>query len=207
MYSRDIPKELKVKFEFEKPFEVVKTPILEWNRAALKKERAQGKDRITVYHNCKTGAQGFSLDDPKVWPVFKVAASLGLVVQCHCGYDIGYSGRYDACGPKEIAVFLKNVPGIKFIAAHLGGCSGFAPHSTDEIIDLGCWADTSALTQNWSRDEEMRLCQSWPTERLLFGTDFPWVSYQESLRWLKSMRNEKDLPRILGENARELLRI
>lgn len=63
MYSRDIPKELKVKFEFEKPFEVVKTPILEWNRAALKKERAQGKDRITVYHNCKTGAQGFSLDE------------------------------------------------------------------------------------------------------------------------------------------------
>lgn len=151
--------------------------------------------------------QGFSLDDPKVWPVFKVAASLGLVVQCHCGYDIGYPGRYDACGPKEIAVFLKNVPGIKFIAAHLGGCSGFEPHSTDEIIDLGCWADTSALTQNWSRDEEMRLCQSWPIERLLFGTDFPWVSYQESLRWLKSMRNEKDLPRILGENARELLRI
>lgn len=149
--------------------------------------------------------QDFSLSDPAVWPMFRVAASLGLVVQCHCGYDIGYPGRYDACGPKEIAVFLRNVPGIKFIAAHLGGCSGFAPHATDEIIDLGCWADTAALARNWSRDEEMRLCRSWPTERLLFGTDFPWVSYQESLRWVKELRDRRDWPKVLGENARGLL--
>ncbi len=39
------------------------------------------------------------------------------------------------------------------------------------------------------------------------GTDFPWVSYQESLRWVKSIREELDLPRILGENARELLKL
>lgn len=151
--------------------------------------------------------QEFSLSDPSVWPIFRVAASLGLVVQCHCGYDIGYPGRYDACGPKDIAAFLRNVSGVKFIAAHLGGCSGFAPHATDEIMDLGCWADTSALARNWSRDEEMRLCRSWPTERLLYGTDFPWVSYEESLRWVKSMRDEKDWFRVLGENARELLGI
>lgn len=149
--------------------------------------------------------QEFSLADPKIWPIFRVAASLGLVVQCHCGYDIGYPGRYDACGPKEIAVFLRNVPKVKFIAAHLGGCSGFKPHATDEIIDLGCWADTSALARNFSRDEEMRLCRSWPTERLLFGTDFPWVSYQESIRWVKSLREKRDLSRILGENALKLL--
>ena len=149
--------------------------------------------------------QEYSLADPKIWPIFRVAASLGLVVQCHCGYDIGYPGRYDACGPKEIAVFLRNVPKVKFIAAHLGGCSGFKPHATDEIIDLGCWADTSALARNFSRDEEMRLCRSWPTERLLFGTDFPGVSYQESLRWVKSLREKRDLSRILGENALKLL--
>lgn len=149
--------------------------------------------------------QEFSLDDPAVWPIFRVAASLGLVVQCHCGYDIGYPGRYDACGPREIAALLRNVKGLKFIAAHLGGCSGHASHATDELMDLGCWADTAALAQNWSRDEEMRLLRSWPTERLLFGTDFPWVSYQEALRWVRSVRDERDLERVLGGNARELI--
>ncbi len=151
--------------------------------------------------------QGFNLADPAVWQAFDVASSLGLVVQCHCGYDIGYSGRYDSCGPKEIATLLRKVPRLKFIAAHLGGCSGFAPHATDEIIDLGCWADTSALMQNQMRDEEMRLCRSWPTERLLFGTDFPWASLSESLRWVKSVREQADLPAVLGGNACKLLRI
>jgi len=151
--------------------------------------------------------QNFSLSDPSVWPIFRAAASIGLVVQCHCGYDIGYPGRYDACGPEDIAALLKNVPGLKFIAAHLGGCSGFRPHATDELIDLGCWADTSALSRNWSRDEEMRLCRSWPTERLLFGTDFPWVSYQESLKWVKSVRAAEDLPDVLGQNAVRLIGI
>ncbi len=151
--------------------------------------------------------QSFSLADPGLWPVFRVAASLGLVVQCHCGYDLGYPGRCDSCGPAEIAALLKNVPGLKFIAAHLGGCSGFAPHATDEIIDLGCWADTSALMQNQMRDEEMRLCRSWPTERLLFGTDFPWVSLSESLRWVRTVRESSDLPAVLGGNACKLLGI
>lgn len=149
--------------------------------------------------------QGFSLDDPGVWPFFRKIAARGLVVQCHCGYDVGYPARSDACGPREVAALLRNVEGLVFVAAHLGGCAGHAPHATDELIDLGCYADTSTLPRDWMKDEQMRLLRSWPTERLLFGTDAPWVVHSEALRWIRSVREPGDLDAIFGGNARRLL--
>jgi predicted TIM-barrel fold metal-dependent hydrolase len=151
--------------------------------------------------------QDFSLADPRVWPIFRRLAELGLVVQCHCGYDIGYPGRYDSCGPREITALLKNVRGLKFIAAHFGGCPGFAPHATDPLLDCGCHIDTSALARDWHCDEQMRLLRSWPADRLLFGTDFPWVHYPEALRWVREFRDPRDHAGILGGNAARLLGI
>ncbi len=151
--------------------------------------------------------QDFSLADPSVWPMFRKVADLGLVVQCHCGYDVGYPDRLDACGPAEVATLLGNVPGLKFIAAHLGGCAGFKPHTVDPLLDLGCYIDTSALARNWYRDEEMRILRSWPRDRILFATDFPWTVYSEAIRWVKSVRDPADWELVFSGNARRLLGI
>lgn len=151
--------------------------------------------------------QNFSLADPRVWPFFRKVASLGLVVECHAGFDVGYPDRLDACGPAEIAALLKNVKGLIFVAAHLAGCAGFAPHATDELLDLGCYCDTSGLARDWMKDEQTRICRSWPTERLLFATDFPWVKSSEAIRWVKSVRAPEDWDAIFSANARRLLGI
>ncbi|MCR5413230.1 MAG: amidohydrolase family protein [Kiritimatiellae bacterium] len=151
--------------------------------------------------------QNFDLADPSVWPMFRKIAELGLVVESHCGFDVGYPSRSDACGPAEVATLLRNVRDLKFVAAHLGGCAGFAPHATDPLLDLGCWIDTSALMRNWYRDEEMRILRSWPAERLLFATDFPWTSYSEAIRWVKEVRDPADWDAVFGGNARALLGI
>lgn len=149
--------------------------------------------------------QNFSLSDPSVWPMFGKMADLGLVVVCHSGYDIGYPGRYDSCSPADIVSLLKNVRDLKFVAAHLGGCYGFPAHATDELLECGAYIDTSALHINRYRDEEMRLLRSWPRERILFGTDFPWEHYPEALRWVRSFRAPEDLSDLLGLNACRLL--
>lgn len=149
--------------------------------------------------------QDFSLADPAVWPVFRKAAELGLVVQCHAGRDLGYPRRADACGPTEIATLLRNVKGLSFIAAHLGGCAGYAPHATDELLELGAYIDTSALVLDHYKDEEMRLLRSWPRERILFATDWPWTHYPEELAWVKSVRAPEDWEAVLGGNAARLL--
>ncbi|MBE6381835.1 MAG: hypothetical protein E7049_02330 [Lentisphaerae bacterium] len=151
--------------------------------------------------------QNFSLDDPSVWPMFRKIADLGLVVQCHCGFDIGYPDRFDACGPKEVATLLKNVKGLKFIAAHLGGCAGYEPHATDELIDLGCYADTSALERDHGKPEQQRVLREWPREQLLFGTDFPWTSPVRSAAWVESIRPTEDLECVFSANAKHLLQL
>lgn len=149
--------------------------------------------------------QDFSLADPAVWPMFRSIADLGLVVECHAGLDLGYRDRADACGPAEIATLLRNVHGLKFIAAHLGGCAGYPAHATDDLLELGCYIDTSALHRDWHRDEEVRLLRGWPTDRILFATDFPWTNYAEAISWVKSVRVPEDWDALFAANAVRLL--
>jgi len=149
--------------------------------------------------------QDFSLADPELWPVFGKIADLGLVALCHCGADVSWRELNGLCGPHEIAMLLKYVPPLKFVAAHLGGCDGYPPHATDELFDTGCYIDTSALHMHWHYDEQMRILRSWPTERILFGTDFPWVHYPEAIAWVKSVRDPHDWSALFGGNAERLL--
>lgn len=167
----------------------------------LREIRAAGVKGIKVHPYY----QGFSLADPAVFPMFRAAADLGLVVTTHAGFDVGYPARRDACGPREIAILLRNVPGLKFVASHLGGCAGYAPHSTDELLELGCWIDTSALHRDWHKDEQIRLLRSWPSDRILFGTDFPWTDGREAVRWVSSIRAKEDLEALFSKNAERLL--
>jgi len=150
--------------------------------------------------------QDFSLADRDVWPIFAKIADLGLVVQCHCGADASWE-RVGGCGPREVESLLKNVRGLKFIAAHLGGCDGYPSHATDGLLETGCYIDTSVLSYRWHYDEPMRLLRSWPRERILFGTDAPWVHYPEAIRWVRSVRVPADWKALFGENACRLLSI
>jgi len=150
--------------------------------------------------------QDFSLADRSLWPVFAKIADLGLVVQCHCGADVGW-GFTGPCGPQEVEQLLKNVRSLRFIAAHLGGCDGYPPHATDGLLETGCYIDTSVLHRRWHYDEPMRLLRSWPRERILFGTDSPWEHYSEAVRWVKSVRVPADWNALFGENACRLLSI
>ena len=150
--------------------------------------------------------QEFSLADRTVWPMFAHIADLGLVVQCHCGADVSWDilGR---CGPREVETLLKNVRGLKFIAAHLGGCDGYPSHATDGLLECGCYIDTSVLSHRWHYDEMMRLLRSWPRERILFGTDFPWTDCAEAINWVKSVRDPADWDALFAGNACRLLEV
>jgi len=150
--------------------------------------------------------QGFSLDDRSLWPMFGKIADLGLVVQCHCGADVSWETT-GCCGPREAETLLKNIRGLIFIAAHLGGCDGYPSHATDGLLETGCYIDTSVLHRHWHYDEPMRLLRSWPKERILFGTDAPWEHYPEAIRWVKSVRMPADWKALFGENACRLLSI
>ena len=148
--------------------------------------------------------QDFHLDDPARRRYFEAIADFGFMLQCHCGFDPGFSndGR---CGPVHVANLLKAVPRLKFVAAHLGGWDDPFDGGTDRLIDLGCYADTAVLSYDRDKAEPDAVVRKWPAERLLFGTDYPWNDYGRIIPWVRERRSEEDLKLIMGGNAARLL--
>lgn len=148
--------------------------------------------------------QDFFIDDPARRRYFETIRDCGLVLQCHCGFDPGFAndGR---CGPSHVANLLRAVPGLKFVAAHLGGWDDPFDGDVDQLIDLGCYADTAVLSYDRDKPEPDMVMRKWPAERLLFGTDYPWNDYGKLIPWVRERRSEADLALIMGGNAERLL--
>jgi predicted TIM-barrel fold metal-dependent hydrolase len=149
--------------------------------------------------------QDFSIADERYFPIFKKIADLGLVVQCHTGGDVCWSEIDGFCSPREIVKLVKNIRSLKFVAAHLGGCYKQESHATDQVLECGVYVDTSVLASTWHKDEEMRILRSWPKDKILFASDFPWVHYPEAISHIKSIREKDDWKYLFYLNALRLL--
>lgn len=151
--------------------------------------------------------QGFSLGDPKVVPYFRAVRDAGLFVIAHCGIDLGFVEAPMVCGPAQIATLLKAVPGLKFVAAHLGGCGGNPPHATDALLEFeNCFLDTAVVNVCDNDAECRRVMSEWPAERLLFATDYFWRDERFVAGWVRQCRPdpaEQEL--VFSENAHRLL--
>lgn len=151
--------------------------------------------------------QGFSLGDPKVVPYFMAVRDAGLFVIAHCGIDLGFVEAPMVCGPAQIATLLKAVPGLKFVAAHLGGCGGNPPHATDALLEFeNCFLDTAVVNVCDDDAECRRVMSEWPAERLLFATDYFWRDERFVAGWVRQCRPdpaEQEL--VFSENAHRLL--
>ena len=153
--------------------------------------------------------QGFALDDPKVEPFFKAVRDAGLFAISHCGIDLGFAGSPMTCGPKQIAALLRSVPGLVFVAGHLGGCGGNPPHATDELLEFpGCHIDTAVVSVCDDDTEAQRVMAQWPSDRIVFGTDYFWRDVSRLAGWVRNLRPDPaDLRKIFDANAMRLLGI
>ncbi len=151
--------------------------------------------------------QGFSLDDPAVVPYFAAARDAGLFVVSHCGLDLGFEDGPMTCGPTQVAALLRAVPGLVFVAAHLGGCGGNPPHAVDELLEFpGCYLDTAVICVCDDDPESRRVMAEWPADRLLFGSDHFWRGERQIADWVRCVRPaQADLDRIFVRNAHRLL--
>ena len=151
--------------------------------------------------------QGFSLDDPKVESFFKAVRDAGLFVISHCGIDLGFAGSPMTCGPKQIAALLRAVPGLVFVAGHLGGCGGNPSHATDELLEfLECYIDTAVVSVCDCDAEAQRVMAQWPADRIVFGTDYFWRDVAKLAGWVRSFRPDPvDQRKIFDLNAMRLL--
>lgn len=151
--------------------------------------------------------QGFALDDPGVVPFFRAVRDAGLFVVSHCGLDLGFTESPMTCGPAQIASLLRSVPGLAFVAAHLGGCGGNPAHATDELLGFpDCYIDTAVIGVCDGDPEARRVVAEWPADRIVFGSDYFWRDAARLADWVRRFRSDPDdLARIFRGNAEKLL--
>ncbi len=170
--------------------------------------------------------QGVDLDDLRYLRIFERAASLGLCVVTHAGYDIGFPGER-RCMPQQAVRALEAVGEFSLVLAHMGGWEDW--HTAEALLPhTGAYIDTSfalsayryindarrdpAITAAFGEtghflrpSDVLRFVRAFGAERILFGSDAPWDTPATALRLLKSLPlTEQELTAILGGNAQRL---
>lgn len=166
--------------------------------------------------------QDTNLDDVKFLRIIYRAAELNLIVVTHAGLDIGFTGVV-RCSPKMAKKVVDEVGDFKFVLAHMGGWKNWS----DVLKILGdkkIFIDTSFSTGkiiprkdfNWEADDLKLLDEAqfiefvkiFGAEKILFGTDSPWTSAENSIEFIKNLPlPDADKNKILGLNAQKLLEI
>lgn len=150
--------------------------------------------------------QGFFVDEERLWPIYEALFQEGLIVLFHAGADAGLPPPVH-CTPEGLARILHRFPGGRVVAAHMGGyrCwEGVARHLAGKAI----YFDTSFSFAGLGAEGMARLIRAHGPEKVLFGTDSPWNSQQESLANIQNLDlSTDDKEGILYRNALSLLEL
>lgn len=169
--------------------------------AAVQKLKADGIKGVKFHPDY----QGFYADDPKMMPLYEAMRDLGLIAMLHAGWDIGMPAPI-RCTPLMVRRVLKNVPGLKLVAAHMGGHALWRDVE-ETLLGLPLYIDTSYSHYVLQDDGMTRMIKKHGTDRVLFGSDSPWKRADDDIRMIMGL----DLPlsdkeAILYKNAAELLK-
>lgn len=148
--------------------------------------------------------QDFFVDDPSLAPFYEVLEKSGLIVVFHAGWDPGPFTR-DHATPQALRTVADSYPGLRIIAAHLGGYL-MADEVVRHLAGGNLWYDTSAQIEQLNGSELARMVRVLGVERVLFGSDTPWFDQSRSLALLRdSDLDEKEIECILWRNGAALL--
>jgi predicted TIM-barrel fold metal-dependent hydrolase len=148
--------------------------------------------------------QDFHVDDPALEPFYRALEASGLVVLFHAGHDIGFPDS-ERAAPARFAALHRAFPALRVVAAHLGGFRRWE-HVAAELVGTGVWLDTSYTLGHAPEALARAILLGHRPDRLLFGSDSPWVDQAAAIAALRALALPEALERrILGGNARELL--
>jgi uncharacterized protein len=148
--------------------------------------------------------QDFDLDDPSLFPFYRVLADLGLIVVCHTGFDFAFA-RDRKADPQRIVRVLEHAPGLQLIATHMGAWDDWDEVERN-LLGKQITLDVSLSLELLGRERARAMILSHPPGRILFGSDSPWASQAETLRLVRSLElGQERESLLLWKNARQLL--
>ena len=147
-------------------------------------------------------------DDEQYFPIYDLARALNLIVVFHVGFDYSFPDELNA-SPKSMLKIARNFPGLRIVAAHMGGLK-MAEDVLEEVAgQADIYMDTAYCAEPWlDKGILKKIIRKHGAEKILFGSDYPWHMPSQEISLIRSLdisQEEKDM--ILGGNAGRLLGI
>ena len=150
--------------------------------------------------------QGFTVDEKRLYPIYEGIAKAGLIMLFHAGLDIGLPGPYK-CMPENLNRVLKDFPGAKVIAAHMGGYA-YWDLVEKHLLGEELYLDTSYCLIGMSDQRLKGLILSHGYKKVLFGSDSPWTNQKAEAEKIRGLGlDEAKTDAVLAGNAKRLLNI
>ena len=156
--------------------------------------------------------QGYRLSDINLLrPMMEVVERENLLLLAHCSEPVGhlYPGKGDVT-LLDVITFLTAFPMARFVAAHWGGGLPFYTLMPEiQRLTAGrVWYDTAATLYLYRSEIFATVAQLVGPEYILFGSDYGLLRQRRVIEHIKSTGLDEHAQRlILGENARQLLRL
>lgn len=151
--------------------------------------------------------QGFDADDKLIaYPLYETCRSLNLPIVFHAGFDVGFPNTYHA-SPDKLANVIDDFKDNTFILAHMGGMTHNLKlvDSLEYIAGKNCYIDTSLASVFFDKDIFMKFVNKHGTDKIVFGTDFPWSDMKKEIEFIDSLPlSEDDKDKIFFKNAAKL---
>ncbi len=153
--------------------------------------------------------QEFFPDDSLCGRLYEAVIQRNMILVTHAGRDP--MDRQEIFGtPERFARAIESYPELKLELAHLGGLRMW-----DDVqryllpavsISRNVYFDTAYVSFYMGREEMAELIKDIGTDRVLFGSDYPWEDPGRAAEIIKGLDlSEKEIDSILWKNAASIL--
>lgn len=120
--------------------------------------------------------QKFNIDDENALPMFRAIMDNDMWLIVHLGDD-----RYEYSAPEKMASVLKELGGLKLIAAHFGGYRRW--EESLNVYEPGTvYFDISSSLHFMTKELVYKFFDRYGIENFFWGTDFPMWDHGEELK-------------------------
>jgi uncharacterized protein len=150
--------------------------------------------------------QEFALDESRMDRLYDALTDHDLIVEIHTGFDIAF-GDDDSASVERLMRVIGRHPKMRLVCTHLGAWKAW-DQVESQLLGTGVFMETS-FSLDWAGLEVAeRVIRGHGTDRVMFGTDWPWTNQREQVGLLRSLGlSESEKQAILWENAAGLLGI
>lgn len=169
--------------------------------------RAALDDGAVGFGELRPYNQGWDPLGPEAKELYGLARDAGVALLWHSSEPVGhtYAGKGGGIGIDALCAVAAEFPGLRMVAAHLGGGLPFflqMPEIRESLRDVSF--DTAAVSLLYDDESVARVVSLAGPDRVLFASDYPLLSPRRQLERVIAVLPEEAIESVCGGNARKL---